>query len=299
MGVSQLLACLTSAPLKHAKSFMDYFELYYAYLAWCEKDNWANMRDPNHDYMEWNHTLPQCIFKGHGPGQWLTIEQHAIASALQTLAYNQKCLCGMHKEFLPIWLWDMCAPYYSNSARKYQKAKSEKGEHPWQQEDNRVAAKEKIENLWKSEKFREEHSVRVAERNARLAKEGKHQMQKEVNRVAASERAKKWVERMIAEGTHPSLKEGASERITQQNLERVLNGTHNFMGEKAAKRVSELQLERIKQGVHPWKTEEHSAQVRERFAGAKHWVNKNGERKFQKEKPDGEWQNGRKWRDSK
>jgi hypothetical protein len=80
---------------------MDYFELYYAYLAWCEKDNWANMRDPNHDYMEWNHTLPQCIFGDLPIGQWLTIEQHAVASALQTLAFNWDLLCGWHWKHLP------------------------------------------------------------------------------------------------------------------------------------------------------------------------------------------------------
>lgn len=60
-----------------------------------------NLRDPNHDDMEWNHTLPQCIFKGHGPGQWLTMEQHAIASALQTLAFEHDVICGWHWKYLP------------------------------------------------------------------------------------------------------------------------------------------------------------------------------------------------------
>ena len=124
-------------------------------------------------------------------------------------------------------------------------------------------------------------------------------MQKKENRVAASERAKDWTQKMIADGTHPSLKEGASERITQQNLERVQDGTHNLMGEEAAKRSSEKQLERVAQGTHQWKTEEHAAKVKERFAGAKHWVNQQGEGKFQREKTEGEWQNGRKWRNPK
>jgi general stress protein YciG len=93
------------SPKNHPQSIMDYFELYYAYLAWCEKDNWANYRDPNHDFMEWNHTLPQCIFGDQPIGQWLTIEQHAIASCLQTLAFQTLCHCGWHKKHVPENLW--------------------------------------------------------------------------------------------------------------------------------------------------------------------------------------------------
>lgn len=84
---------------------MNHFELYYEYLAQCERDNWANMRDPNHDYMEWNHTLPQCVFGDQSIGQWLTKEQHAIASCLQTLAFQTLCHCGWHKKFVPENLW--------------------------------------------------------------------------------------------------------------------------------------------------------------------------------------------------
>jgi hypothetical protein len=91
---------------------MDYFDLYYAYLARCEKENWENMRDPNHDYMEWNHTLPQCIFGDQPIGQWLTKEQHAIASALQTLAWKKQCICGFHKKLVPGELWGLCLPFY-------------------------------------------------------------------------------------------------------------------------------------------------------------------------------------------
>jgi hypothetical protein len=99
------------SPKNHPQFIMDFFELYYAYLAWCKKDNWANMRDPNHDYMEWNHTLPRCIFGDQPVGQWLTIKQHAIASALQTLAFKEKCVCGFHKELMPAKLWELCLPY--------------------------------------------------------------------------------------------------------------------------------------------------------------------------------------------
>jgi hypothetical protein len=97
---------------------MDYFEFYYAYLAQCERDNWANMRDPNHDYMEWNHTLPQCIFGDQPVGQWLTIEQHAIASALQTLAWKRNCTCGWHFRHIPSELLDLVKPFYTENSRK-------------------------------------------------------------------------------------------------------------------------------------------------------------------------------------
>lgn len=252
---------------------MNFFELYYAYLAQCERDNWANMRDPNHDYMEWNHTLPQCIFDDQPIGQWLTIEQHAIASALQTLAFRTNCLYGGMLKLLPADLSSLCRPHFT--------AMCSKTRPNFTQEDlNR-------------------RSLLMSETNLQNHQRGLHPMQKVENRISASERAKDLFRRMVEEGTHPSIKEGASERITAQNLQRVSNGTHNFQGEKAARRASEMQLERVREGIHPWKTEEHSAQVRDRFAGAKHWVNERGERRFQKEKPEGEWQNGRKWRNSK
>jgi hypothetical protein len=119
------------SPKNHPQSIMDYFELYYAYLAWCEKDNWANYRDPNHDFMEWNHTLPQCIFGDQPVGQWLTIEQHAIASALQTLAFRKNCLCGWHIKWLPEEIRSETAFYHrkacKEAAKKSHAKKDENG----------------------------------------------------------------------------------------------------------------------------------------------------------------------------
>ena len=111
------MVILTAAPQKITNNTMDYFELYYLYLKWCEKDNWANMRDPNHDYMEWNHTLPQCIFGDLPFGQWLTVEQHAIASALQTLAFGKNCMFGLHKRYLPDLLISLSWGYYLDMAK--------------------------------------------------------------------------------------------------------------------------------------------------------------------------------------
>ena len=93
-------------------------ETYYAYLRGCVNFNERNLVDPAHDEMEWNHTLPQCIFKGHGPGQWLTIRQHAIASALQTLAFNKKCICPWHHKHLPDSLKSLVNPYFVEGGRK-------------------------------------------------------------------------------------------------------------------------------------------------------------------------------------
>jgi hypothetical protein len=84
---------------------MDYFEVYYAYLAHCRKVNWANDIDPNHYEMEWHHILPQCLFEDQPCGQWLSLKQHAIASALQTLAFRKKCFCAWHCKHIPSWLW--------------------------------------------------------------------------------------------------------------------------------------------------------------------------------------------------
>lgn len=113
------MVILASAPSKITKNIMNYFELYYAYLTWCERDNWLNMRDPNHDYMEWNHTLPQCIFGDQPVGQWLTKKQHAIASALQTLAFGKLCMCPWHKDFMPATLWELANTCVLQERQKY------------------------------------------------------------------------------------------------------------------------------------------------------------------------------------
>jgi hypothetical protein len=259
---------------------MDYFELYYAYLAWCEKDNWANMRDPNHDYMEWNHTLPQCIFGDQPIGQWLTLKQHAIASALQTLAFKERCHCGMHREHMPGVLWELCFPYYSDSSRKMQLKRSENKEHAFQ-----------------TEEFRRNQSKRVSRRNRENAERGEHPMQQERNRQSQSERSRElWESEEWREKNKDSISRRA-ETLVQQNAIRLENGTHNFVGEEAGKRSSEMQLQRVQNGEHQWKTKEHGERVRSRLKGTKCWVNREGKLRREKEKPEGEWINARKWRD--
>ena len=87
-------------------------ETYYTYLRWCRDYNERNLIDPTSDKMEWHHTLPQCIFGDVRIGLWLTLKQHAIATALQTLAFNRNCLCPWHIQYLPDFLWELTRPLF-------------------------------------------------------------------------------------------------------------------------------------------------------------------------------------------
>ena len=93
-----------------------FWEVYVAYIDKCVKNNWVNDIDPVHYEMQWNHFLPKCIFGDWPIGQWLTLRQHAIATALQTLAFRQNCLYGGQKEFLPDELLSLAWPYYCKSS---------------------------------------------------------------------------------------------------------------------------------------------------------------------------------------
>ena len=83
---------------------------------------------------------------------------------------------------------------------------------------------------------------------------------------------------MIEEKTHPSQNPANIENLRKRNQEKVESGTHNFQ-----------KIDR------EWLSE----RVRDRLKGAKRWVNKEGERKYQHEKPEGEWQNGIKWKENR
>lgn len=96
---------------------MSWYELYLAYLHACAEYNSATGRDPAHDEMEWNHRLPKAIFGEWAIGEWLLKRQHAIATALQTLAFKQCVLCGWHIEYLPEWLWEECRPIYQQRSQ--------------------------------------------------------------------------------------------------------------------------------------------------------------------------------------
>jgi hypothetical protein len=96
--------------------FDSYWELYVAYINHCVQLNMALGVDPIHYDMEWNHWLPKASFPDILLGQWLTLKQHAIASALQTVALRTNCLCAWHKEYLPLGLLSISWPYYRKAA---------------------------------------------------------------------------------------------------------------------------------------------------------------------------------------
>jgi hypothetical protein len=95
-----------------------YWDLYVAYIDKCVRDNWVNDIDPHHYRMEWNHFLPKSIFGDQPIGQWLTFRQHAIASALQSLAFKRNCLCPWHKSYLPLTLLELSWPYFCKAAKE-------------------------------------------------------------------------------------------------------------------------------------------------------------------------------------
>ena len=95
-----------------------YWDLYVAYIDYCVRYNFENDIDPHHYEMEWNHFLPQCIFEDQPIGQYLLLKQHAIASALQTLAFQQNCLCGWHKKYLSKQLVDLAWGIYVEDKRQ-------------------------------------------------------------------------------------------------------------------------------------------------------------------------------------
>lgn len=129
-----------------------YWDLYVAYVHHCVEYNKKHDIDPHHYEMEWNHFLPQCIFGDQPIGQYLLLRQHAIASALQTLAFKKNCMCGWHKKYLPGILIETAWPFFG--AWKKQERKDKVALH--QQE--RVGFfnpefQEKIQDKLKNEKI--------------------------------------------------------------------------------------------------------------------------------------------------
>lgn len=66
--------------------------IYYRYLEGCR--NFNELNDLPEEGWEWHHTLPRCIFGDQPIGLWLTKEQHALATLLQSLIFNRCCLFG-------------------------------------------------------------------------------------------------------------------------------------------------------------------------------------------------------------
>lgn len=113
-----------------------YWGIYVLYIERCVKENYENDIDPAHYEMEWNHFWPKSIFGDWPVGQWLTLKQHAIASALQTLAFGENCMYGGQKIYLPPKLLELSWPYYKEASSEIgtktmavlQSEKNEKGQ---------------------------------------------------------------------------------------------------------------------------------------------------------------------------
>ena len=90
-----------------------------------------------------------------------------------------------------------------------------------------------------------------------------------------------------SEETRRKIKESKSviSQATRSKISQSLKG--NKLSEETKKKISEN---------HGSKKPETRQKLKEATSGKKHWVNKEGERKFQHESPGSEWQNGRKWR---
>jgi len=95
-----------------------YWDLYVAYVHHCVEYNKKHDIDPHHYVMEWNHFLPKSVFGDQPLGQYLLLKQHAIASALQTLAFKKRCMFGWHKKYLPDPLLKLAWPYYCEASKK-------------------------------------------------------------------------------------------------------------------------------------------------------------------------------------
>ena len=180
-----------------------YWDLYLAYLDYCVRYNHENDIDPHHYEMEWNHFLPKSIFGDQPLGQWLLKKQHAIASALQTLAFRRNCLFATHKNYLPEPLLQLAWPFYcersSKTLAKYKASQS----FEERQKSSKVANKarsEKLSETERSEIAKIANSVWMAnssfEQRSELIKAGRQKLSQEersaiIRRGWETRRAKK------------------------------------------------------------------------------------------------------------
>jgi hypothetical protein len=144
-----------------------YWDLYVAYIDKCVRDNWINDIDPHHYEMEWNHFLPKSIFGDWPIGQWLTLKQHAIASALQTLALNKNCMCGWHKKYLPNSLVRTAWPFLAKESAK--RAEQGKGCHTPEQRSKAGLRAFELKLGVHSAEYRESENYTETRRKAGLA----------------------------------------------------------------------------------------------------------------------------------
>jgi hypothetical protein len=165
-------------------------ETYYFYLRWCREYNDRNLIDPASEKMEWHHTLPQCIFGDIRIGLWLTLKQHAIASALQTLAFKKQCHCGWHKKYVPDMLWNLASEAVyeerSQTSRKVGQKLFQEGRGLFDPEKNQEYCKAPA-----SDKQKESASKAIREFWASLPEEEKTERATRASAEAAKKNRKK------------------------------------------------------------------------------------------------------------
>jgi hypothetical protein len=139
-----------------------YWELYVNYVHRCVKKNETYGVDPHHYELEWNHFLPVSVFGDWPFGHYLTLRQHAIATALQSLALGRNCICAWHLKHLPKELLTLVKDLYRQGAKNANTKLLQKRLDPdfneaWKESQARGAR-----NKYNSdEEYREGHIARI------------------------------------------------------------------------------------------------------------------------------------------
>lgn len=135
------------------------------YIDKCVSENQLNDIDPHHYKMEWNHFLPKCVFGDWPIGHYLTVKQHAIASAIQTLAFETNCMCGWHKKYIPVELLELAWPYYK---KQYSKNKEKMSRAAHREKDEKGKSLLGIKNAKRMHVNRDETGKSIVAKKAGL-----------------------------------------------------------------------------------------------------------------------------------
>jgi hypothetical protein len=96
-----------------------------------------------------------------------------------------------------------------------------------------------------------------------------------------------------AETREKISKANKGKKLSEETKQKIRQNSPN-----TGRNLTEEEKRNIKEKLTGRKRpDEVRVKLREATLGRKHWVNKNGERKHQKECPGPGWQNGRKWRE--
>jgi hypothetical protein len=256
--------------------------LYYRYLERCQ--NFNELNNLPEKGWEWHHTLPQCLFGDQPFGLWLTKEQHAIASVLQSYAFGTCCVTGMMKEHLPEKWHEHFRFWRAKPMQKINKEKTkeerQKQGRKSMQHPNVVASRfrenyssERMEQRreWGRNSHTPESRIDAGKKGGSKSK-GKSWWTDGVNFTTAHEcPGESWVP------SQPPSRQSCYTPEANQKRRESLSGEKNPMfGEKHSKN----NLEKMSVAM----------------TGQLHWVNSQGKTCRSRECPGPGWQRGRKWR---